>query len=213
MGLRYKLRLYKGTDAATFRKEMVRAAEAMGGSIQWDVPGTNRYDDLRVAHDDDVHTIYLPYQEVDFIYCENLGIKLGLSWMEIRIQEGSIWDYCLCRGKDLLDTFSVCPQYWEAEETDPAELEKWQGKPEVLAEAWNLPVERIRNYLVNWGYRSIPRKNIFEFTRDGKAYPTDEHSYGDYEQFFDVLKVLGGREPMEQHTIHLPHKPSWLVGQ
>ena len=205
MGMYYYLRLYKGTEAATFREEMSRAAETVGGSIKWNVPHARPDEDLRLAHNNDVHTVYLPYNEdLHLVYFQELGRRLRLPWLEIRIQDGSIWTYTLYRGKEVLDTFSVCPQYWDADQTAPAELEEWQGKPDVLSKAWNLPIERVEKYLVNWGYRDQPDSNFFEFRRTGKAYPTDEHPYGDYEQFFDVLKVLGGVEPREQHTIKLP---------
>ena len=107
-------------------------------------------------------------------------------------------------GDEVLDNLSVCPQYWEGGQTDPEEMETYKGKPEVLAQAWGLPLEQIRNYMVNWGYRSDPAKMVFHFERSGKAYPTDRHGYGEHEQFFDMLRALGGREPKEQHTINLP---------
>lgn len=206
MGLRYTLRLYKGTDSTTFREILAQAAKSLGGSIRWGIEGSGDRD-LRLAHNGQVHSISLPYQNGnDFIFCQKVGCLLGLPWLELRIQEGSLWDYCLYRGGDLLDTFSVCPQYWEYPETEAETMAEWQGKPEVLADTWGLPVKRIEKYLVNWGYRSKEGENTFEFKRKGKAYPTDKYPYGDYEQFFDVLKVLGGQEPIERHRIRLPNQ-------
>src|SRR5262249_47881453 len=195
--------LYKGTDVDRFREAMGLAAKALGGAIRWGQAGSGDQD-LRLTHSADVHSVYLPYLDRDFTFCKELGRRLGLPWLELRIQEGSIWDYALYRGADVLDTFSVCPQYWEGEETDAETLEVWRNKPEVLADAWGVPVARVRKYLVNWGYRVDPDEGVFRFERRGKAYPTDEHPYGDYEQFFDILKVLGGSEPGERHTIGLP---------
>jgi hypothetical protein len=204
MGLRYTLRLYKGTDADAFRRAAEWAAQSLGGSILWDRPGAGRQG-MRVASSDDVHSLHLEdHRAGDF--CEEIGARLGVPWIELRIQEGSLWDYCLYRDGLTLDTFSVCPQYWDGDATADAELKQWQGRPDVLAREWGLPVERIRNYLLNWGYRENPDSGTIEFERDGKAYPTDEHPYGDYEQFFDVLRALGGKEPLERHTLDLPDK-------
>lgn len=202
MAQRFKLRLYKGPSGSTMRQVMSDVALSLGGAITWSKPASG-VQDLRMAHVGDVHTLDIPYQGgIEFLFCKDVGSRLGGSWLELRIQEGSIWDYALYRGGKMLDKFSVCPQFWEGGELDAKEMEAWKGKPAVLAEAWGLPVDGIRNYLVNWGYRNRP--DTFDFELKGKAYSTDEHSYGNYEQFFDVLNVLGGKEPMEQHTIVLP---------
>jgi hypothetical protein len=202
LGMCYTLRLFKGVDANTMRTAMAQVAASLGGSIRWGQAGTGDQD-LRLDCQRDVHTVYLPCQAIDFTFCEEVGRRLGVPWIELRIQEGSLWDYAVYRGAECLDTFSVCPQYWDGGEADAETLEQWRGKPEILAAAWGLPVERIRNYLVNWGYRADKVEGIFEHQLRGKAYASDEYEYGDYEQFFDVLKALGGHEPLERHTIVL----------
>ena len=137
----------------------------------------------------------------------------------------------LFRGDQCMDTFSVCPQYWSDPPQataiifeggtikrfvskvfgprlykDPEEkLRTWSGKPDVLASLWGLPRERIERYLVNWGFKIDPDDEMtFEYTLTGRAYPDDEHDYGDYEQFFDVLRALGAVDPVDQHTLRLP---------
>jgi len=203
MGDYYTLRLYKTPDHASLQNAMVHVAETFGGFIHWGRPGEGRQD-LRLARGSEIPTVYLPYQTLEFPFCQEVGALLEMAWLELRIQDSSHWDYALYRGRAVLDTFSVCPQYWDGTATTGAVMKEWQGKPEVLAQAWDLPVERFQNYLVNWGYRSEPNTHTFEFERRGKAYPTDKYDYGDYEQFFDVLRTLGGKEPLERHTIHLP---------
>ena len=159
---------------------------------------------------------------------EKLGRKSGLPWIELRIQEGAIWDYALYQGDQCVDLFSVCPQYW----SDPPQLTvfsygsslkrmvfeafgsrryddmderlaEWKGKPAVLAELWGLPKARIERYLVNWGIATDPKEHTFQFTLSGRAYPDDQFEYGNYEQFFDMLRVLGGKEPLDLHTLEL----------
>lgn len=203
MALQYTLRLYKGSDSATLRQAMDQVAITLGGSITWGQPGSSE-EDLRLGHNGAIHTIFLPYQSNDFAFCERVGRFLDLPWLELRIQEGTIWDYALYRGAQCLDTFSVCPQYWEGADVGAETLKQWKGKPNILAEAWGIPVQRIMKYLVNWGCQMDPNLGNFQFLLKGKAYPTDEFEYGNYEQFFDVLSTLGGQEPSEQHTIVLP---------
>src|SRR5437588_9042601 len=89
---------------------MVQAAKSLGGSIRWGRAGSGDRD-LRLAHENEVHTVYLPSQSNDFNFCQEVGRQLDLPWLELRIQEGNLWDYALYRGDDILDTFSVCPQY------------------------------------------------------------------------------------------------------
>jgi hypothetical protein len=121
MGMPYTLRLYKGTDAAGLRNAMVGAATSLGGRVHWDQFGLDAKSALRLAHRGDVHTVYVPYQSngLDFIFCKEVGRRLNLPWLELRIQEGSIWDYALYRGDALLDKFSVCPQYLDRPGTLP----------------------------------------------------------------------------------------------
>jgi hypothetical protein len=203
MGMRYTLRLYKGTDAATFRNGMEHAAGALSGSITWGVAGSGD-GVLRLSHDGDVHTVFIPYQGTDFTFCREVGRLLRLPWLELRIEEGSLWDYSLYLGDESLDNFSVCPQYWDG--GDPETIRERKGKPDILASTWGLPVGRIERYLVNWGYQVDEKRGTFSFERKGKAYPTDAYPYGNYEQYFDVLRALGGQEPTEQHTITLPNQ-------
>ena len=53
---------------------------------------------------------------------------------------------------ECVDTFSTLPQYWDyPEEPDEKHLREWAGKPKLLAELWQVPLERIERYFVNWG--------------------------------------------------------------
>jgi hypothetical protein len=88
---------------------------------------------------------------------------------------------------------------------DPSLLQERKGKPKLLAKLWGIPVERIERYLVNWGYEDNPENDgMYRHKLSGRAHPDDGYEYGDYHQFFDVLKALGGEEPVKGHTLKLP---------
>ncbi len=203
-------------------------ARTTGSVLHWSVKGYGS-SDLRLSSRGDVHSVYLANQRGDFAFFEQLGKLSSLPWIELRIQEGALWDYTLFKGDQCADMFSVCPQYF----SDPRKisvvsfagslkkiasialgskqykdfderLAAWEGKPAVLAELWDLPVERIERYLVNWGFATNPGQQTFKYERSGRAYTDDQFEYGNYEQFYDVLRVLGAMEPTDFHTLELP---------
>lgn len=202
MGMYYTLILFKGMDETSFRKCLETAAKQLRGRITWGTPGDGK-EDFRLVSQGETHTFYLPNQKNHHAYCLEVAKLCGLPWMELRIQESSIWDYSLFHGTNSVDDFSVCPQYWEGGELDEKEMSTHKGKPDVLAKLWNIPVERIERYLVNWGYKDDESDSTC-FERHGKAYLSDKFDYGNYEQFFDFLAALGGKEPTAGHSIHLP---------
>src|SRR6185503_331071 len=102
MGLRLTLRLFKGLDDATMRHLMEQAAYDLKGSIRWNEPGKG-LEDLRLSRNGTTHSLYLPYQKLDYPFCEQIGLLSGLPWLELRIQEGSIWDYSLYLGRENMD--------------------------------------------------------------------------------------------------------------
>ena len=209
MSMRYTLRLFKGGSSTAFRNAMEQTAKSSNAVLIW-----NRVDDqdMRLCHNDKVHTLYIPYRSgADDRFCEALGKHLALPWMELRIQDGALWDYALCDGVRGVDNFSTLPQYWDdIENPDPDVLKGWKGNPQLLASLWVLPVRRIERYLVNWGCQRDPsRPRGYRHVLTGKAYPSDRAPYGDYEQFFDFLHALGRAEPTERHSLILPPLSQW----
>ena len=208
MGMRLKLRIYKGCDAAAFRGYAEQAVLAVGGrGIEWGRPGTETDQDcdLRLAQAGDVHSLYVPYQGSDYSFCKKIGELGGLIWIEARIQEGSHWDYTLHSGGEVADQFSTDPDYYH--EKDEQAHARLAGDPAKLATLWGIPVKRIERYLRHWG----PKDNddgTYDYTLTGKAYPEDEADYGQYAQILDFVHALGGSNPQEEHTIHLP-MPEW----
>lgn len=204
MGLRYTCRLFRTSDAAAFRRSIEDVARGFGGHVDWSQPGRGD-EDLRLGSTPTVQTLYLPYGACDWQFFQQISTALNAPLMELRIQEGSLWDYALQLGDKGIDNFSTLPQYWEGpEDTDEEELQRWAGKPKVLADLWQVPLESIDRYLVNWGMQSDPNDSgIYHTLMNGKAYPSDQHPYGECQQMFDFLKALGGVEPLEQNRLVL----------
>jgi hypothetical protein len=135
-----------------------------------------------------------------------VGRELDAAWITLFVQEGAIWEYALYRGDRCLDRFIVAPEYWD----DSARfIAQRGGNPGVLSEAWGVPIERLQRYLVNWQMRDID-DDTFEFGLTGKAYPEDRFDYGNFNQVFDFLRVLGGADPTNtlagarQHALYVP---------
>jgi hypothetical protein len=206
MGARLTLRIYKGCDQTAFRALAEDAVRAEGGKgIVWGRVAATEDEDLRVAHSGDVHSVYLPYQGTDYAFSKKLGELGRLPWIEVSIQEGSHWDYALHLGTEVVDQFSTDPDYFH-EKNDQAHL---KGNPARLAALWRLPVEKIDRYIRPWGRRD-ETDETYHYVLSGKAYPEDRASYGDYDQFFDFVRALGGSYPEDEetHTIYLP-EPRW----
>lgn len=210
MGEWLTMRFYKGVPAATFRQGMEQAVRSLGGSIKWGLASEGK-NDLRVHLGKSLQSLYLhPYADSDDLFCKELGRILAVPWIEVRIQDGDLWDYTLFQGSEMADNFGPWPEYWE----DPEEplFAQWKarlvGHPEVLARQWDIPIEEIERYVRQWNPIDDPEDEYsFRFELEGKAYPTDQYEYGDCDQFYDFIRALGGQEPFvdyEYSTIVLP---------
>jgi hypothetical protein len=196
MGLQLNLRVFKGPDAERFREVFLEQVEQHGGQVFWDCATRGPKEDLRTTHHGNVHTVYLPYLSgADYLLCRLVGAALEIPWMEIRIQEGTLWDYSLSDGATDVDQFSTLPEYWEQD------VDEYRGNPGLLARLWQIPQERVERYLRHWGVVPI-EEGIFETVLKGKAYETDENEYGVIYQMFDFLGALGAIDPMAHGKLH-----------
>lgn len=207
MSLRYTCRLFRTADAEAFRRAIDGATRAIGGHIEWGRVGQGD-ECLRLGSTPTVQTLYLPHGACDWRLFETISAMLDVPLMELRIQEEALWDYSLHRGAECVDTFSTLPQYWDyPDEPGPEQMRKWAGKPRLLAELWQVPLERIERYFVNWGMQADPDDSgVFNTVMEGKAYPSDQHPYGECRQMFDFLAALGGAIPDEDHRAVLPKR-------
>lgn len=202
MGLRYTCHLYRTEDATAFRHALADLASSVGRRVEWGRPGLGD-EDLRLGSTPTVQSLYLPYGACDLRLLERLGERLDAPRLELRIQEGTLWDYVLYVDTRCVDTFSTLPEYWEfPEELSDEKRLDWAGQPPVLARIWQLPVATIEPYLVHWGICVDPNDSgSFHTRREGKARDADTYGYGQYDQMFDFLAALGGVEPIEQHRL------------
>lgn len=211
MGERLTLGVYKGQSKQQFRSAVEAVVSSHGGRINWDTPPAPSDIDCRTSHTDDVHVIYLPYLGgFEYLLCRDVAKHLACPWIELRAQEGSLWDLSAYRGDQLVDRFSVDPNYWDE---SPAQLAAWIGHPNEVAKLWGIDVHTIERYMVNWKPQQVD-DDSFEYARKGKANAHDEHEYGDIWQMYDFLRALGGRDPLNttqagmQHRLHLPRRGS-----
>jgi hypothetical protein len=110
-----------------------------------------------------------------FVSAEIAGPVLSLY-----IYDGDYWGYSLFSSGREIDEFSPMPNYFE--EADEAALQKVKGNSRIVADCFDVPEDRIRNYLVTWTEEMLEG--------EGKAYEEDEYGYQDW-QLCDFMKKLG----------------------
>jgi hypothetical protein len=112
-----------------------------------------------------------------------LSRRLHKPVFSLHIHDGNLWMYVLYENGEIVDQFNPVPDYWQ--ELDEAERLSWRGNAsEIVRRVPHLKPEQIANYLVQWG------DEVFESDERKKAYPTDEHYYGDDWQLTDFMKQL-----------------------
>jgi hypothetical protein len=179
MGERLNIRLFKCPSEKHFRDVVSRVTCTHGGDLRWDAAPQFRSDDCRTSHQNDVHSLYLPYQEnaADSHLCAKIGKALDSAWIEIRVNEGSHWDYSLFMADKHIDKFSTLPEYWGDMQTltadDQKQLDSWRGNPSALASIWSIEQSRIDGYLKPWGFRLTEEEGAYDTLLRGKAYQGD----------------------------------------
>jgi len=201
MGERLILRIFKGPSEADFCAAVEDVASALGAKLAWGKSPSCFDSDFRTSHNGAVHGVYLPFVDgADFLFCMKLGESLNVPWVEVRIQEGSLWDYSLFLAGDHLDNFSTFPEYWDEEDADESWVAEQRGDPQLFSNTWAIDQASIERYYKPW-HPNCPR---------GKAYPNDQHQYGDIWQMHDFVGALGAydpsntREKARQHELELP---------
>jgi hypothetical protein len=204
MSDRLTIRVYKGAATEAFLAAVERVAIEHDGAISWGAQPPYRDRDFRTSHHNDVHAVYLPYLSGDdYLFCEAIGASLSVPWLELRVQEGSHWDYSLYRGGEYLENFSTLPEYWG--DDDPSWIASQRGNPQLLADVWRIELSKVENYSKQWGYVVDEEQSCYDTILRGKAYPDDEYEYGDCWQVYDFLRTLGGLDPCDTETTGLQH--------
>jgi hypothetical protein len=121
---------------------------------------------------------------------EHLSKRLGMPVFSFHIHDGDLWMYILYENGRVVDQFNPVPDYWA--ELEDEERRSWQGEATKVAQRIpGLAPEQIARYLVQWG------DEVFEAAEPKKAYPTDQHYYGDDWQLVDFMSKLGLDYPID----------------
>ncbi|MBT8207585.1 MAG: hypothetical protein HKN37_13730 [Rhodothermales bacterium] len=210
MGERITVQVFRGLSQSEFRAAWERAVAELRGAVRWDTDPEPPMYSLRTVQGDGVTSVLLPRYPGHFPLCAKVAEMHALAWMALRIQEGSLWDYTLMHGADVVDQFSTLPEYWDGD--DPQARDRNKGDSALLARLWSVPQNRIKRYLTHWGYE-VTSDTCYNTTRCGKAYPDDQHEYGDIWQMVDFLHSIGGDYPVQeigvgqQHAMMVPMPP------
>ena len=219
--------LFKGCTLEALHEAIEYRIQQFHGEVYWNTDKPKGiYLGIETIHD--VHTIAFGYRGGIYGLFKGIGKRLRCPWMEARIQEGNHWDYSLMNGEMDIDCFSTFPQFYDR---SAAHRKKFQGNPAALASAWEITPSCIERYLVNWGdagqvvtrepfpfmktmvvdavtaaVNTVSGRIEQRFKREGKAYPTDEHEYGDCWQLIDFIHAIGGdvSNPGGRHQLSFP---------
>jgi hypothetical protein len=201
MATRLTWSIFKGCSLESLHDALQAAAVEQGGHIQWNTEG-EAGTALWIASLQEVHTLQIcAYSSYRLVLAA--ATKLQTPWMELRLQESSLWDYSLMLGAADVCEFSTFPTYW-----GPDFSARGKPEPRLFAKTWNVPYERIFRYHVQWAtlipwYRRLWHwwvralgHDVYETTGvGGKAYPEDQFEYGDCYQVNDFLRAIGGLDP------------------
>lgn len=191
MGESNSVYVFKGPTLLEFQKGFCDVVREFGGRCDWDEHPSGIESKLLTSHNDNVHAAYIDWQGYQIAIA--LGQNLGIPWINVRIQEGSLWDYSLYQGSENLDNFSTMPEYWE---DDPEFLASWRGQAAILSKAWSIEKSHVENYLRPW-YGGVDEDDCIVHNPElaGRAYPDDQFEYGDIWQMTDFLRALGAHDP------------------
>lgn len=106
---------------------------------------------------------------------------------DIDVYDGDLWNHRLVRDGKILDQFCSVPDYFT---DDPAEIERFAGRPDLVAAEVGRPIEQISPYFV----RLVEDED--DMSPVGKAFPDDQSEIADPDVLFDFWRRLG---------VHYPH--------
>lgn len=190
MATRRTLYVFRGPSEIEFRQAMERVVADLGGQLDWDSHPLDQEAKLLTSHGQLTHSALISSNGYEI--SSGIAKRLEIPWMELRIQEGALWDYTLFNGANYVHKFCTLPEYWDEE---PAFIKASQGNPDELSRLWKVPLSTIENYLRHWGYVLAEEDGAYEIKLHGKAYPADQFEYGQVWQMTDFLRALGVQYP------------------
>jgi len=105
--------------------------------------------------------------------------------LELRIQESDHWDFSLHHRSQVIADFSTRVSYFDA---NPARPRPWkQGDAATFARVWNVPLDRVLPYLIDWDTLDVPRL----------AVKGDKNPAGDFWQILEFMRAIGVEQPFQ----------------
>lgn len=190
MATRLTLYVFRGPSEIEFREAMESIVADLVGQLDWETHPLVHEANLLTSHGQKTHSAMMSRNGHEI--ASGIAKRRGIPWMELRIQEGALWDYSLFDGSNFVHKFSTLPEYWDDE---PSFIKASQGNPKELARLWKVPLSTIENYLRHWGYILDEEDGSYEIKLRGKAYPADQFEYGQIWQMTDFLRALGVQYP------------------
>ena len=117
--------------------------------------------------------------------------------LELRVQEGDHWDFTLFHRAEVIADFSTRVSYFDYDSTASGPWK--QGDAMSFSTTWNVPLEQISPYLIDWD--SLPTPH---FVADDDEFSTD-----DWRQVFDFMRAIGVDYPDEHPDRFHFEVPSW----
>jgi hypothetical protein len=146
-------------------------------------------DDTLVLHSAHGNTsIFFPANDMSWWETSQaVSRSLKAAVFAFHIHDSDLWMYELYRNGEKRGAFNPIPDYWM--ELSEKERTYYAGDARAVADCVpGLKVADIKKYLVTWD------KNAKD---PGKAYPSDEHPYGDEWQLLDFMRKLKLPYPLD----------------
>ena len=167
---------------------MPRLIQQVKANLNLYEPGTvGREIEVTALKGDGCSAILMGYLKREAEVLMSVGYQLGGIWMDVRYQDDDWWDLTIYKGVEHQVSHSVNP-WAHDEEYDQKHVDYRIAK---VCELWPDKADRIKSYLLPWR-EPLMKLGKTEFVpRKGKAYPMDQHDYGDAGQIHDFVAAFG----------------------
>lgn len=198
----YTIGIFKGLTRERAPEVIEAVSSGLFERVDWNHPPSDG-PWIRTGHASSIATVRCtPSFSRSFELFRRMGLRDELPWIQLQFSASAVWGYTLFRADEILDSFSVSTKYWTdiEESMTKQEASGYVGQPQVVADVWEIEVNRIANYFRQWTVATLT-EDAFSFAREGRAYPEDEYMVGDPGQCLDFLRALGGTVPDQSHRL------------
>ena len=133
-------------------------------------------------------TVFFPGNDLSWWETSQaLSKMLKAPVFAFHIHDSDLWMYELYKNGEKIDGFNPVPDYWM--EISDQERHAYRGNAQVVASCVpGVDAAEISKYFVTWDLNA---------DAPARAYPTDEHAYGDEWQLLDFMKKLKLPYPLD----------------